>query len=164
MLLQGRNKYAWSAKRGHIANNNELASLLREIADREAEAGVSFNIIETAGLSMRRVLQVSNPLESRGCDSPDCLLCKDGRGNGGNCRGSGTNYEIECQLCPDDERSVYIGESSRNLYTRCKEHVSRYQAGTVTSFMAKHQTTAHQGQEASYKAKVTASTRDCLTR
>ena len=30
--------------------------------------------------------------------------------------------------------------------------------------MAKHQTTAHQGQEASYKAKVTASTRDCLTR
>ena len=110
---------------------------------------------------MRRVLQVSNPLESRGCDSPDCLPCKDGRGNGGNCRGCGTNYEIECQLCPDD---VYIGESSRNLYTRCKEHVSRYQAGKVTSFMAKHQTTAHQGQEASYKAKVTASTRDCLTR
>ena len=30
--------------------------------------------------------------------------------------------------------------------------------------MAKHQTTAHQGQEASYKAKVTASTMDCLTR
>ena len=94
---------------------------------------------------MRRVLQVSNPLESRGCASPDCLPCKDGRGNGGNCRGCGTNYEIECQLCPDDERSVYIGESSRNLYTRCKEHVSRYQAGKVTSFMAKHQTTAHPG-------------------
>jgi hypothetical protein len=113
---------------------------------------------------MRRILQVSNQLESRGCNSPDCLHCKDGRGNGGNCRGCGTNYEIECQLCPDDERSVYFGESSRNLYTRCKEHVSRYQAGTVTFFMAKDQTTTHQGQEASYKAKVTASTRDCLTR
>jgi hypothetical protein len=166
-----RKKYDWSNKGGHIAPifvpptpNSELASLLREIADREAEDGVSFKIIETAGLSMKRVLQVSNPLESKGCDSPDCLPCKDGRGNGGNCRGCGTNYQIECQLCPDGERPVYIGESSRNLYTRSREHVSRYQAGKNTSFMAKHQTTAHQGQEASYKAKVTASTRDCLTR
>ena len=48
-----------------------------------------------------------------------------------------------------------IGESSRNLYTRSREHVSRYQAGKNTSFMAKHQTIANQ---------VTVSTRDCLTR
>jgi hypothetical protein len=127
-----RNKYYWSTKGGHIAPifvpptpNSELASLLREIADREAENGVSFKIIETAGLSMKRVLQVSNPLGSTGCDSPDCLPCKDCRGNGGNCRGCGTNYQIECQLCPDGERPVYIGESSRNLYTRSREHVSR---------------------------------------
>jgi hypothetical protein len=113
---------------------------------------------------MRRVLQVSNPLESAGCDSPDCLPCKDGRGEGGNCRGCGTNYEIECQLCPDDQKSKYIGESSRNIYTRSNEHVARYRAGKVTSFMAKHQTAAHQGQEGDYKARVTASTRDCLTR
>ena len=33
---------------------------------REAEAGVKFKIIETAGLSMMRVLQVSNPLETAG--------------------------------------------------------------------------------------------------
>ena len=62
-------------------------------------------------------------------------------------------------MCADN-----IGESSRNLYTRSKEHVSRFRAGTVTSFMANHQTSVHQSEEAEYKAKVTASTRDCLTR
>ena len=87
-----RKKYDWSTRGGHIAPifipptpNSELATILKQVADSEAESGVNFKIIETAGHSMRRVLQVSNPLESAGCDSPDCLPCKDGRGEGGNC-------------------------------------------------------------------------------
>ena len=85
-------------------------------------------------------------------------------GEGGNCEECGINYEIECQLCPEEERSVYIGETSRNLYTRSNEHVASYRGGKMTSFMFKHQDSAHQGEQASYRAKVTASTRDCLTR
>ena len=156
---------------GHIAPifvpptpNSELANSLKAIADREAEAGVHFKIIETGGLSMRSVLQRSNPLETAGCDSPDCLPCEHGRGEGGNCEGCGVNYEIECQLCPEGGKSVYIGESSRNLYTRSQEHLSRYRGGKMTSFMFKHQNNVHQGEQAMYRAKVTASTRDCLTR
>ena len=60
--------------------------------------------------------------------------------------------------------SVYIGESSRNMFTRSQEHVSRYGEGKMTSFMFKHQNIEHQGEQAKYRAKVTASTRDCLTR
>ena len=144
--------------------NSELAISLNMIVDSKAEAGVQFKIIETGGLSMRSVLQRSNPLETAGCESPGCLPCVPGRGEGGNCEGCGINYEIECQLCPDGEKSKYIGESSRNLFTRSQEHVSRYRGGKITSFMVKHQNSEHQGDEASYKAKVTASTRDCLTR
>ena len=48
-------------------------------------------------------------------------------------------YEVECQLCPVGARSLYIGESSRNLYTRSKEHEANYRAGRITSFMVKHQ-------------------------
>ena len=55
--------------------NSELANTLKQVADREAEAGIHFKIIETAGHSMKRVLQVSNPLETAGCESPDCLPC-----------------------------------------------------------------------------------------
>ena len=166
-----KKKHDWSTRGGYIAPifvpptpNSELANSLKAIADNEAEAGVHFKIIETGGLSLRSVIQRSNPLETPGCDSPDCLPCKPGRGEGGNCEGCGVNYEIECQLCPQGDRSKYVGETSRNLYTRSKEHESRYRAGTVTSFMVKHQTNAHQGIESDYKAKVTASTRDCLTR
>ena len=39
----------------------------------------------------------------------------EGRGGGGNCS---VNYELECQLCPQDNKTVYIGETGRNLYTR----------------------------------------------
>ena len=59
---------------------------------------------------------------------------------------------------------MYIGESSRNLYTRSLEHLSKYRGGKLTSFMVKHQNNEHQGEVALYKAKVTANTRDCLTR
>ena len=74
------------------------------------------------------------------------------------------NYELECQLCPDDSKSVYIGESSRNLFTRSKEHLGKYRQGINTSFIRKHQESDHMGQEPVYKAKVTARTRDCLSR
>ena len=80
-------KYDWSNKGGHIAPifvpptpNSELVTMLREVADKEAEAGINFKMIETGGMSMRRVLQVSNPMETKGCDESDCLPCKDGRG------------------------------------------------------------------------------------
>ena len=57
----------------------------------------------------------------------------------GNCEGGGANYEKECQLCPDDNKSKYIEESSRNLYTRSKEHLANYGSGIQTSFISKHQ-------------------------
>ena len=45
---------------------------------------------------------------------PQPLIVRAG-GGGGNCR---VNYELECQLCPQDNKTVYIGETGRNLYTR----------------------------------------------
>ena len=113
---------------------------------------------------MKSILQKSNPLKKIGCGNPDCLPCKQGRGEGGDCESCSVNYELECQLCPQDNKSVYIGESARNLYTRSKEHLNTFVYSPATSFIAKHQSAAHSGEEPSYKAKVTACTRDCLTR
>ena len=113
---------------------------------------------------MKSVLQRSNPLQTLGCESADCLPCAQGRGEGGNCEGSSVNYELECQLCTGGQGSVYIGETARNLYTRSKEHLSLFRSGSPTSFMVKHQDSAHRGEEPAYQAKVIASTRDCLSR
>ena len=98
-----KKKYNWSTKGGHIAPifvpptpNGELANYLK----------VHFKIIETGGISLRSILQKSNPLKTLGCDNADCLPCKEGRGAGGDCEGGGVNYEIECQKCPGDKKSV----------------------------------------------------------
>ena len=72
------------------------------------------------------------------------------------------NWNVSC--APQDQRSVYIGESARNLYTRSKEHLNTYRNNPANSFMAKHQGAEHSGEEPSYKARVTACTRDCLSR
>ena len=67
--------------------NSELANSLKVIADEEAELGIHFKIVETGGLSMRAILQKSNPLQNISCENADCLPCKEGRGVGGDCEG-----------------------------------------------------------------------------
>ena len=74
------------------------------------------------------------------------------------------NYEMECQLCPDEHREKYIGETSRNLYSRSAEHLKTYRSGDQLFFILKHQNSKHSGIEPLFKAKVTDKTRDCLTR
>ena len=159
----------WSGKGGHIAPifvpptpNGELAKSLREITERETELGVKFLIVETDGIPVQYKVQKSNPTATRGCDDLDCLPCKSGKGDGGNCRSCGANYKVECGMCPAGQ-SLYYGETSRNLYTRGKEHVDRYNGNNNKSFMLKHQQRYHQGVEGRFTAEVTATSKDCLT-
>ena len=67
-------------------------------------------------------------------------------------------------VCPDGNREKYIGETSRNLYTRSTEHLKTFRSGDQSSFIIKHQISKHNGVEPVFKAKVTARTRDCLSR
>ena len=166
-----KKKNNWANKGGHIAPifvpptpNGELAKILRNVADCDAEAGVKFKIVETGGRAVKTQLQKPNPTETAGCDEPDCLACRTGRGDGGNCHSTGANYAVECQLCPDGAKGLYLGETSRNLYSRGVEHQERYRNGSSKSFMVKHQQRQHRGLAGLYTAKVTANTRDCLTR
>ena len=91
-----RKKHNWSSKGGHIAPifvpptpDGELAKMLRQIAENEAEAGINFRIVETGGCSVKSKVQKSNPTATTGCTDVDCLPCK--TGDGGNCRSCGTN-------------------------------------------------------------------------
>ena len=146
----------------------ELAAELREIARKEAVAGLNFKIVEMGGVPIKRLVQKSNPTATPGCDSTDCLPCSNGRGRGGNCRKSNVQYQLECALCPDTDTDgcIYVGESSRNLYTRSREHISKYESRKLNkdSFIKKHQIDAHNDRPAQFKAKVTGVFKDCLSR
>ena len=61
-------------------------------------------------------------------------------------------------------KSLYLGESARNLFTRGAEHVDNCRKKSKKSFMHNHQKEEHQGVAGDYTAKVTDMTRDCLTR
>ena len=122
-----KKKHNWSAKGGYIAPifvpptpNGELAKQLRDIAAHESEEGIQFKIIESGGRTIKGEVQKSNPTATSGCEDTRCLACKDGRGQGGNCRRSNIEYQFECQLCPPGNQAVYLGESSRNIFTRAK--------------------------------------------
>ena len=171
MIDKKKKKYSWSSKGGYIAPimvpatpNGELANILRGVAEGEASDGIKFKIQEVGGRSIKSIVQKSNPTATPGCDKPDCMPCMQGRGNGGNCMKSNVQYEVKCTRCPVDRQPVYIGETSRNLYTRAKEHQDRYRKRNKDSFMLDHQLDQHQGEEAQYVTKNVKNFQDCLTR
>ena len=166
-----KKKRNWSSKGGYIAPiiipatpNGELASMLQKVVDEECDKKLRFKVIEKGGAKIKRKLQISNPLETPGCTDEKCLACKQERGKGGKCRKSNVNYKVSCKICPQDGKSVYIGETSRNLYTRGKEHLAKFEGKKADSFMLKHQSDHHIGQPVEYSAEVIATFNDCLSR
>ena len=55
-------------------------------------------------------------------------------------------------MCPENNRAKYIGETSRNLYTRTAEH-NRWK-DIEHSFMKKHIAEFHEGEKVDFVARV----------
>ena len=93
------------------------------------------------------------------------MACKGARGEGGQCLRSNVQYQMDCQLCPEGAAN-YIGESNRNLYTRCREHMKKFESKKTKaeSFIDKHQIKEHAGGQPNFKAKVTGVFKDTLSR
>ena len=83
------------------------------------KAGVRIAVAEVPGRNVKRRVQRSDPFQDNVCEDKDkCMICKNENGRG-MCRRTGVTYEVECKEC--GER--YIGETSRNGYTRGREHM-----------------------------------------
>ena len=89
---------------------------------------------------VKHLVQKGNPTATPGCADRACIVCRGGSGRGASCRKSNVQYQLECNLCPDEDKSKYIGETSRNLYSRGLEHQAKYEAGDTDCFMKKHGT------------------------
>ena len=164
-----RKKHDWAKKGGKIAPifvpvtpGSQLLKEMRKVAEREGKEGIVFNIVEGGGGILKRELQRSNPTVDPGCTKVACPCCVGKRGEGGQCHRANVNYEVVCELCPKESHTKYIGETSRNLFTRMGEHnrAEHYEG----SFMRKHMEEKHEGEESKFRARVTHSNKDCLTR
>ena len=69
-------------------------------------------------------------------------------------------YEWKCISC----NSKYIGETSKNFYTRSLEHLEKSDQKAVDSFINNHQIEAHNGEQPSFSVKVLKSFKDPLSR
>ena len=65
------------------------------------------------------------------------MVCGDGKG--GRCRSKGVTYEMSCKGC----EGRYIGETSRNGFTRGREHKSVYQKRNRKSPLFLHNEEQH---------------------
>ena len=172
-------KKTWGTRGGFTAPiivpctpGGELAQRMRKVCEAEAIPGLRFKVSERGGRTIERQLQKSNPTASDECGRPGCDPCEQPGGNGGTklCHKSNVVYKYVCQF--QDCDASYIGETSRNLFSRNGEHVYKYKGGKNRtskklqdqSFMFQHQTSKHDGLPSNFKSEIVRSYSDCLSR
>ena len=159
-------KRNWSTKGGFIAPiivpstpDSELAKMLREVAEKESEAGIRFKVVEKGGMTIEKMLQNSNPTASGKCGKSNCIMDNQ-PGGGKQCHKSNVMYEWKCEQC----ESSYIGETSRNFYSRSLEHIEKSNTNSDDSFISNHQKECHDGGQPQFNVKVIKTFQDPLSR
>ena len=96
------------------------SELKKRYLDIIRKTGVKITVAEVPGSTAKSKIKKSDPFRNRKCrDCDNCMVCGNG-GKGGRSRRTGVTYEVKCKRCGEK----YIGETSRNAYTRGKEHMS----------------------------------------
>ena len=120
-----------------------LAKQLREVITRlRGLIGGGIKVVERTGTPLARHFALTRLWDGLPCPRSDCITCtQGGEGNIYPCTRRNLVYENICLLCHPNaggkqckldegvvEQSVYVGESSRSMYERSKEHWNGYKA------------------------------------
>ena len=77
--------------------------------------------------------------------------------------------EIQCcvwiwlSTMPANQQAVYVGETARNVYSRCREHSRNFEKEESELFIFKLQRDEHHGAQADFKASMKYWFKDCLS-
>ena len=111
--------------------------------------GIKIRVVEKAGRSVKSILQRSDSFKKRRCGRESCFVCNtEGKGS---CDKNGINYAITCVSC----ENVYHGETSKNAFTRGKQHLDEYSNKAAKSVLWRHCRERHDNQIQEFKMKVT---------
>ena len=111
--------------------------------------GIKIRIVEKAGRSVKSLLQRSDPFKERVCSREGCFVCTTEKK--GSCDKNGVNYAITCTNC----ENVYNGETSKNAYTRGKQHLDEYENKAGKSVLWRHCRERHENELQEFKMRVT---------
>ena len=120
--------------------------------------GYRIRITESAGTPLSMLLPSTNPWGPQDCSRRDCVTCNQGDERRIDCRKRNILYESECFMCSEarkagkdierqdmkDGKGVYVGESSRSIYERAREHMADREKHKEESHQIKHWLTSHE--------------------
>ena len=137
----------------------EFLTRMKELTRRlSSSLGFGIKIVGRCGSSLRSKFPLSTLWEGSQCGRKDCTTCTQGAEKIPQCTKTSVVYENICQKCNKEARgkkelesvvedSIYIGESSRSIYERSKEHWEDWRSRSSKSHILKHQELAHEGAE-----------------
>ena len=132
---------------GNRSPRNLTSSPLRTTIEQQNNQGrlSRVKIVERAGRSVKNILAPNDPWGVTKCTDPDCFPCSTSVGSMKvSCRTPGVLYQIICKLCEaEGKRSVYIGQSGKNSYSRGRKHLEDYKAGSSSHCMSTHMKVHH---------------------
>ena len=156
-----------------------LARSLRNLLSRLAPTlGFGVKIVERTGASIRSMFSQGSLWEGTQCGrGKECITCSQGTETLPPCTRVSVVYENICALCNKDAGgekeivtdldappSIYIGESSRSIQERAKEHHADLLHRREKSHMLKHRVLHHQDKETPFIMKAISYHRSALSR
>ena len=118
------------------SKHGELATKMRELTQKLVPTiGFGIKVVERAGTALKHQFPTTTLLDGNKCGRQDCTTCEQGAEKIPNCTKASLVSENVCQACNpgagtakeltevrSDVPSLYVGETSRSVYERSREH------------------------------------------
>ena len=132
-----------------------------ELTKRLAQVtGFSVKIVERAGAALKSQFPTTTLWDGSICGREGCITCNQGAEKLPNCKKSSLVYENVCLKCnpgagskkelrevKDDTPTLYVGETSRSVFERSREHWGAWRSRKEDSHIRKHQEADHGGDD-----------------
>ena len=159
-------------------HEEQLAKNMRELMKRLAPSlGFGVKVVERTGDTLRSRFPLTNLWEGAKCGRKECRTCEQECEELPNCTRASVVYENICKECnegagnkgelkkvKEGAPSLYVGETSRSLFERTKEHWGAWESKSDKSHILKHQLMVHKEQEPRFVMKAVKYYRSALTR
>ena len=133
--------------------------------------GFYIKVVERTGKSLQSMFPLTNLWEGVSCGREgECTTCYQGAEALPDCTRQSILYENICTSCvpgatgrrpvediPGDKAVLYVGETSRSILERSREHWDGYKKQKQDNHIWKHQMMEHNGEQANFTMRVVGS-------
>ena len=156
----------------------ELAKRIREqMRAMEPTLGFRTKIVERTGATLRSKFPLASLWDGSPCGREECVTCTQGLEEIPPCTRMNLIYENICMKCNpgagnkgdlemvrDDIPTIYVGETSRSIHERGKEHWGGVRSSNQKNHMIKHMEMEHKGEQPCFTMKVVRHFKTALAR